>query len=100
MATHGKAREATITALESRKPFKRSGYSMSAIAGAADSTGRMEDADALEYSGDRLQNKITYTVLSYSTPIAWVLTDGTVKVPDTYFSQTTTHQQGMCRRHL
>lgn len=94
MATHGKARQATITALESRKPFK--GSSMSAIEGAASGCGRMSYDTAAEYRADR----IAYTVLSYGTPIAWVTADGTVKVPAVTYSPTTTRHQHLCRAHL
>lgn len=88
-----------IAALAERKPFKTSG-SLRAVAGAADSTGQMEGTAALEYSGDRLQNKIAYTVISYATPIAWVTTDGTVKIPADRYSSTTTQQQNLCQTYL
>lgn len=41
---------------------------------------------------------LTYVVMSYSTPIAWVLEDGTKVVPDDSYSQTTTRQQRAVRR--
>lgn len=99
MATHGKTRDMVIRSLGERKPFKTSG-SLRAIAGAADSTGQMDDLAALEYSGDRLNDKIAYTVISYATPIAWVTTDGTVKIPGRRYSSTTLHQQNLCQTYL
>lgn len=99
MAVRGKTRDMVIAALSERKPFKTSG-SLRAIAGAADSTGRMEGLAALEYSGDRLNDKIAYTVISYATPIAWVTTDGTVKIPADRYSATTTQQQNLCQTYL
>lgn len=97
MATHGRTRQIVIGALEQRKPFKTSG-SLTGIDGASGGTGRMPHDIAKEYERDR--DKITYTVMSYGTPIAWVLTDGTVKIPDVGYSRTTTIQQGLCRTHL
>lgn len=93
MGSHGKAREATITALESRKPFKRSGFGMWAVEGAASGTGRMPEKAAAEYKID----DVAYTVLSYATPIAWVTTDGIVKIPSESYSSTTNQHQHLCR---
>lgn len=39
-------------------------------------------------------------VYSYGTPIAWVMSDGTVVIPDHRYSVTTTHHQGLCRVYL
>lgn len=97
MATHGKTRDRVIAALEARKPFTTSG-SLSAEEGATYSTGRMSDTDAREYDADR--DSITYTVMSYGTPIAWVLTDGSVKIPDATYSRTTGQQITLVRAHL
>ena len=99
MAMRGKTRDMVIGKLRAREPFKTSG-SLSAIAGAADSTGRMEGTDALEYSSDRLNDKIAYTVISYATPIAWVTTDGEVKIPDAGYSATTRQQLTVVRAYL
>ncbi|WP_282795221.1 hypothetical protein [Streptomyces sp. CC224B] len=46
-----------------------------------------------QYSAEREQ--ITYTVLSYRTPIAWVLRSGEVVIPDVTYSRTTTGHQGL-----
>lgn len=40
-------------------------------------------------------DEITYTVLSYQTPIAWVLRSGEVVIPDVKYSRTTTGHQGL-----
>ncbi|MCT9080480.1 hypothetical protein [Streptomyces fulvoviolaceus] len=40
-------------------------------------------------------DEITYTVLSYGTPIAWVLRSGEVVIPDVKYSRTTTDHQGL-----
>ncbi|MCI3928814.1 hypothetical protein [Streptomyces sp. AN091965] len=39
--------------------------------------------------------EITYTVLSYRTPIAWVLRSGETVIPDVKYSLTTTGHQGL-----
>lgn len=98
MASHGRARRDTERALENRTPFRRSGFAMSAIEGAVSDTGRMPEEFAQEYNDAR--DKIVFTVLSYFTPIAWVLIDGTVVVPRHRYSQTTSQHQSACRTYL
>lgn len=98
MPTRGRAAQMTIGCLERHQPFKRSGFSMSAIVGSTGEIGRMPTDVAKLYAYDKAQ--ITFTVLSYATPIAWVLADGTVKVPDVYYSRTTNQHQHLCRVHL
>lgn len=44
--------------------------------------------------------RATYVVWSYNTPIAYVLNDGRVFVPDVKYSVTTSRQQGLCRAWL
>lgn len=98
MGTRGKAREATIAALEDRKPFKRAGFGMWAVAGAERVSDRMPVRAAEAYAADC--DKITYTVMSFATPIAWVLVDGTVKIPAYSYSKTTNGHQHLCRMWL
>lgn len=43
---------------------------------------------------------VEYVVLSYGTPIAWVLTDGTAVVPAVKYSVTTSKAQGYVRAGL
>lgn len=100
MPTHGRARQLTINALQNREAFKRSGYAMQGIAGAAYETGRMPAEDAREYNNHANAGEVVYTVLSYATPIAYVTKDGAVRVPDARYSVTTTQHQGMCRVYL
>lgn len=100
MATHGRARELTIKALSNREPFKRPGFAMRGVEGAVSSTGRMPEGSAGMYRANADENMITYTVLSYATPIAWVTREGTVIIPDASYSNTTTHHQGLCRVYL
>ncbi|TDC01139.1 hypothetical protein E1091_03470 [Micromonospora fluostatini] len=100
MATHGAARRRTISALTRREAFRRPGFAMSATTGKVWDAGRLSDDDRKAFEADRDGAGITYTVLSWATPIAWVTTDGTVRVPDTYYSRTTSTHQGLCRTYL
>jgi hypothetical protein len=71
---------------------------------------RYNDADhnlsAPPASGGKMPREYTipatavYVVFSYVTPIAWVDADGTVTIPDTRYSPTTTQHQGQCRAWL
>ncbi len=99
MATHGKTREMVIASLEGKKPFKTSG-SFSAVEGAVESFGQLPKEFAEDYMIEVKNDDVIYTVLSYKTPIAWVLRDGTVTIPAVKYSQTTTQQQTMCRVYL
>jgi hypothetical protein len=96
MATHGKARERTIAALQNRKPFHRSGFAMRAIEGKTSLSGRLPVGELIAYR----KSEIAYTVISYQTPIAWVTTDGEVYVSQESYSVTTSHHQGLCRVYL
>lgn len=48
----------------------------------------------------RIPATAVYVVWSYNTPIAWVELDGTVTIPDVYYSSTTRAQQNKCRAWL
>lgn len=96
MATHGKAREVTINNLQNRKPWQRKGFGMSAVEGKFNGYGCLASEDIARYAGA----EVIYTVLSYSTPIAWVTTDGEVVVPEAKYSVTTTHHQSLCKVYL
>lgn len=100
MPTHGRARQLTINALESRTPFSRPGYSMRGVEGAVSNTGRMPKEAAEDYKAYAAAENILYTVTSYSTPIAWVTQNEKVIIPEVKYSQTTTQQQSLCRVYL
>ena len=55
-------------------------------------SGRLPRDWAARFDSDR--DRIVYVVVSYITPIAWVLDDGTVRIPNVKFSVTTTKHQG------
>lgn len=68
-------------------PFK--GSNIQGISGATSTSGRMPLGALTQYNAHRDANAIAYTVVSYSTPIAWVLNDGTVIDPGYSYSVTT-----------
>jgi hypothetical protein len=100
MATHGKAREATINALRDMEDFKRAGFAMQGLRGCVASTGKMPADDAIVYKAHAHDGNVLYTVLSYTTPIAYVTVDGAVRIPDAKYSVTTTHHQNLCKVYL
>lgn len=100
MATHGKARDLTIEALSNREPFRRAGFSMSARDGSAPTWGQLPEQYRLQYRAQEESCLIAYTVMSYQTPILWVLTDGTIICPDVRYSRTTTTHQGLARTYV
>lgn len=56
---------------------------------------------AEEFERLRDNRNISYMVVSYETPIAWVRKDdGNITIVTTRFSQTTTGHQRMCRLYL
>lgn len=56
-------------------------------------TGRLPSPYAEQYNASRDLGSITYVVLSYNTPIAWVLDTGVVVIPDVKYSISTTRHQ-------
>lgn len=95
----GAARANLVRALENHFPFVTSGALRGFIAyGDFSTLGALNDewrATAFADEGD-----VAYVVMSYATPIAWVLEDGTVRVVDQKFSVTTTRHQGFVRAYL
>ena len=84
-------------ALTRREPFNTYG-AFRAIEGATGgyaNTGRLPEPYDTAYRETAVEGRITYTVLSYRTPIAWVLDDGQVIIPDVKYSITTTGHQGL-----
>lgn len=100
MATHGRARDKTEADLMARKAFRRQGFGMSAVVGDVDDLGRLPEPHAAEYRAAATCGAIVYTVLSYRTPILWVLDTGEISAPRTYYSNTTSHHQGFARCYV
>ncbi|QNP74990.1 hypothetical protein IAG44_39970 [Streptomyces roseirectus] len=81
-------------ALASRQPFRTHG-ALSATAERTYCVGWLPETWADRYRSDADAGRIIYQVFSYSTPIAWVLDDGTVVVPHVRYSITTSGHQGL-----
>lgn len=81
-------------------PFRTAG-SFSAIAVEGNpptDTGNAPTAVRSDYA--RHAPYMVYVVMSYRTPIAWLLRDGTVHVPDVTYSPTTSRHQSVTRAWL
>lgn len=81
-------------ALAARQPFTTHG-ALSATDRQSYRVGRLPQWWADRYRSDADAGRITYQVYSYSTPIAWVLDDGTVTMPQVRYSITTSRHQGL-----
>ncbi|WP_416968235.1 hypothetical protein [Streptomyces sp. 4F14] len=81
-------------ALASRQPFTTYG-ALSATDQRSYRVGRLPERWADLYRSDADAGRIRYQVFSYSTPIAWVLDDGTAVVPQVRYSITTNHHQAL-----
>lgn len=102
-ATHGKGRAALVRALNNRQSFVTSG----ALSGRAYDEGQarlMLGTHPGELSGADLDawrrdaDAVTFVVLSYSTPIGWIVADGSDRGRfhrvEQRFSNTTSRHQG------
>jgi hypothetical protein len=78
-----------------REEFSSSTGSMRGVEGVPGDLGRLPYEDRQAFNAQR--DEIVYTVMSYATPIAWELEDGTVIIPDTSYSVTTSRHQGIVR---
>lgn len=96
MAGRGMEMKRRIEAMRNREAWTRG--NLTAVKGDVYSLGRLPEEHVTQYNADRAA--IVYTILSYNTPICWILSDGTVRMPDCKFSVTTTSQQGEVRRML
>lgn len=74
----------------SRTPFR--GNSIRGIEGASYELGQLPVSWRVQYEATR--KEIVYTVLSYATPIAWVLESGEEIKPPVKYSVTTSKHQG------
>lgn len=76
----------------SRTPFR--GNSISATTDRPATLGQLPADWQTTYRYQEMRDEIVYTVLSYNTPIAWVLRDGTEVKPPVKYSVTTSKHQG------
>lgn len=84
-------RRTMTDAWRKRQPFE--GSNIKGIAGPVSNLGRLPDIWRDQYKADEKLG-ITFTVVSYDTPIAWVV-NGKERVPPVRYSVTTTKQQGL-----
>lgn len=80
--------------LAAREPFATHG-ALHAVEGGVFDTGRLPEPYRAAYLDAWSDARITYTVLSYRTPIAWVLQDAEVVIPPVKYSPTTSGHQGL-----
>lgn len=79
-------------AVSKREDFNANGtLTGERVNGYSSGTGSLPEPFVTQYQND--QGQIAYVVRSYATPIAWVLTDGTVRKPATRYSVTTSKHQ-------
>lgn len=83
--------------LAHRRPFRGNSLWATTTVSPTQGTGRLEGEDLARYRAD--EATITYLVVSYLTPIAWVA-EGGVYVVDASFSQTTARHLGVVRGYL
>jgi hypothetical protein len=73
-------------------PFNANG-SLRGVRGAHSGTGQLPSPHYEVWERHRRQRAVAYTVVSYDTPIAWVLHDGRVFAPPVKYSVTTSRHQ-------
>jgi hypothetical protein len=79
-----------------RKPFTNSTGSFRGIVGGPGTFGELP-----AYWRNRFPERgVAYTIMSYSTPIAWLDHNGEWTVPDVKYSPTTTQHQGVVAVYL
>jgi hypothetical protein len=78
-----------------RQPFSNAGGTFRGIVGNPDTLGELPP----EWRHAFPRTHVDYTILSYSTPIAW-LTEGRWIMPPVTYSPTTTQHQGVLRAWL
>lgn len=81
--------------IQRRQEFKIG--NVSAVTGPT-GTGEMSAGHRALYEEQRRYDGIVYTVLSYDTPMAWVLADGYIEMPNAQYSQSTTRHQSIILR--
>lgn len=96
MAIRGQSREKAIEGLRTRTEFRTSTGSFRGVEGRVDTTGWMDAEDCDRYRAD----DVVYTVMSYRTPIAWVVRGGRVVIPNANYSATTRQHLSYCRAYL
>lgn len=60
--------------------------------------GRLPQEHRAALTNAWVEDAVIYIVFSYSTPIAWMLKDGSTVIPDVKYSPTTSAHQSIVRR--
>lgn len=98
MALTQKNREEAVTLIKGLVDFERSGISArTAQWDSEPRQGEMPDETYAKLVSDVRKAATTYVVFSYQTPIAWVLDDGSVVLPEIKYSVATSQHQAMVR---
>ncbi len=100
MSVQHKAWHAFRSAFIDKRPISFKTNALSAISGSVFATGELPPPHREEYRKAAEEGLITYTVLSYRTPIAWVLESGEVVIPEVRYSVTTSGHQGIAATWL
>lgn len=93
LKTSIKARERAGELVAKRQPFSNNTGSFRGIVGRPDTFGWLPD----EYRRMWDSGRILYTIMSFDTPLAWLMGTGEWVVPDVYYSPTTSRQQTIVR---
>ena len=90
-------RRSVPLAIRDRVPFANSTGSLTGYVGHPGTVGQMPEPWREQYLVAIGTRSVVYTVVSYSTPIAWLLDSGEWIIPDHRYSQTTSCHQGLAR---
>jgi len=85
VGVYGALRPALREAVEQALPFQNANRSLRGFRGRHSGFGQLNDTEREQYAED----DVTFTVVSYDTPIAWLRADGTAYFVGQYFSPTT-----------
>lgn len=81
-------------AWRTRTPFVTPSGNLTGMTDRPNTLGWLPDPFRTLYREQEHAGRIVYTVMSYNTPIAWVLDDGTEVIPPVRYSVTTSKHQG------
>jgi hypothetical protein len=94
LKTSREARERAGVLVSQRKPFSNTTGSFRGVVGMPGTFGWLPEPWRSEFP-----NRVDYTIMSWDTPLAW-LVDGVWTMPDVKYSQFTSIQQGAVRMWL
>jgi hypothetical protein len=101
MAIKPENRIRIIAALKAQVPFEYSSISGWTARGDGEMrTEELPEVHTQELRGMDRAGMVAFIVMSYRTPIAWILKSGTLVMPDVKYSVTTTQHQEIVREAL